>query len=173
MKSIVQKYSFPIGIVLVVYVIYQFGLSNTLQEYRSYKEAEERLEKAKTASDKIHHLNAEMNSIQEQLSQYTIDSLKNKEYIFNTLAEFCKNTKVKLREFPQEGSYIKGNYVIETNKIVAEGQYKDLLKLLHHIEFKEKIGRISSVSFYTYKDHQKQKNILLMNMYIQTIGEKL
>lgn len=173
MKNIFEKYLPHLIVVVTLIAVYQFGISKTINLYNENQELEQRLNKALTADEEILKLNNEVRYLKKQLSEYTIDSVKNKEFIFHALAEFCKSTHVQLREFPVESVANKENYIIETNKIVAEGQYGDLLKLLHFIEFKGKIGRVSSVSFYTLRDHKKQKDILLMNIYIQTLGEVL
>ncbi|ABG60433.1 hypothetical protein [Cytophaga hutchinsonii] len=173
MKNIFEKYLPHLIVVVTLIAVYQFGISKTINLYNENQELEQRLNKALTADEEILKLNSEVRYLKKQLSEYTIDSVKNKEFIFHALAEFCKSTHVQLREFPVESVANKENYIIETNKIVAEGQYGDLLKLLHFIEFKGKIGRVSSVSFYTLRDHKKQKDILLMNIYIQTLGEVL
>ncbi len=173
MKNSFAKYLPYLVVAVVLIAVYQFGISKTIDLYVENQELEQRLGKALTADEEILKLNREVGFLKKQLLQYTVDSVKNKEFIFHALAEFCKNTHVQLREFPVESVSNKESYIIETNKIVAEGQYADLLKLLHFIEFKGKIGRVSSVSFYTLRDHKKQKDILLMNIYIQTLGEVL
>lgn len=173
MIQALSKYSAYLIVIAALIAVYQFGISKTIDLYIENQELEERLAKALTADEEILRLNGEVRYLKKQLVEYTVDSVKNKEFIFHALAEFCKNTHVQLREFPVESVSKKENYIIETNKIVAEGQYGDLLKLLHFIEFKGKIGRVSSVSFYTLRDHKKQKDILLMNIYIQTLAEVL
>ena len=173
MKTSLSKYLPYLVIIAVLIAVYQFGISKTVSLYFENQALEENLNKALTADEEILKLNKEVGYLKNQLSEYTVDSIKNKEFIFHALAEFCKNTHVQLREFPVESVSNKNDYIIETNKIVAEGQYEDLLKLLHYIEYKGKIGRVSSVSFYSVRDHKKQKDILLMNIYIQTLGEVL
>jgi len=171
MKQYIHNKYLPHIIVFIVLVaVYQFGISRTVDLYFENKGLESQLNKALTADSEIIKLNNEVVQLKKQLSEYTVDSLKNKEFIFHALAEFCKSTHVQLREFPVESVSNKGDYIIETNKIVAEGQYGDLLKLLHYIEFKQKIGRISSVTFQTIHDHKNQRDILLMNIHIQTLG---
>ena len=173
MNKKISKYLPHIIVFVTVVAVYQFALSHTIALYFENQELTSRLTKVLTADEEIVKLNTEVRFLKKQLSEYTVDSIKNKEFIFHALAEFCKNTHVQLREFPVESVSNKEDYIIETNKIVAEGQYGDLLKLLHFIEFQGKIGRVSSVSFYTVRDHKKQKDILLMNIYIQTLGEVL
>jgi hypothetical protein len=173
MKQYISKYIAHIIVFIALVAIYQFGISKTIELYFDNKVLENQLQKALTADAEIIKLNNEVVRLKKQLSEYTVDSLKNKEFIFHALAEFCKSTHVQLREFPVESVSNKGDYIIETNKIVAEGQYGDLLKLLHYIEFKQKIGRISSVTFQTQHDHKNQKDILLMNVHIQTLGATL
>lgn len=77
-----------------------------------------------------------------------------------------------LRDFPEEGITTRGGYLIETNKILAEGDFGDLLRLVNHIEYNSNIGKISSVNFYVYKDHKIQKDILLAGIYIQNLSIK-
>jgi hypothetical protein len=171
MKNLfIKNLPYTIAFVILL-VVYQFGVSNTVDLYFENKELSNRLNKALTADEEIIKLDNEAHYLKKQLSEYTVDSLKNKEFIFQALAEFCKEAHIQLREFPVENVSDKGDYIIETNKIVAEGQFGDLLKLLYFIEYKGKIGRVSSVSFYTVHDHKKQKDILLINIYIQTLGE--
>jgi hypothetical protein len=173
MKYLFTKYLPLIVVLFVVIAVYQFGISKTIDLYSENQALSEQLNKALTADEGILKLTKEVHYLKKQLSEYTVDSIKNKEFIFHALAEFCKGTNVQLRELPVENVSNKGDYIIETNKIVAEGQFGDLLKLLHYIEFKGKIGRVSSVTFYTIRDHKKQKDILLMNIYIQTLGKVL
>jgi len=173
MNKKISKYLPHIVVLLTVIAVYQFAISKTIDLYFENKQLTSQLAKVLTADEEIVKLNTEVQYLKKQLSEYTVDSIKNKEFIFHALAQFCKNTHVQLREFPVESVSNKEDYIIETNKIVAEGQYGDLLKLLHFIEFQGKIGRVSSVSFYTVRDHKKQKDILLMNIYIQTLGEVL
>lgn len=162
---------FIVGVTIIL--VYQFGVSKTINVYFENQDLKQKLDKALTADQEIVKLNKEVVYLKKYLAEYTVDSMKNKEFIFHALAEFCKNTHIQLREFPVESVSNKDDYVIETNKIVAEGQYGDLMKLLHYIEFKGKIGRVSSVSFYTVRDYKKQKDILLINIYIQTLGQVL
>lgn len=173
MKNTLNKYLPYIVIALTLLVVYEFAISNTIELYLENKAMEVQLQKVETADEEIVRLSKEVDYVKSQLLEYTIDSVKNKEFIFHALAEFCKDTHVQLREFPVENVSNKGDYIIETNKIVAEGQFGDLLKLLHYIEYKGKIGRVSSVGFTTVRDHKKQRDVLLMNIYIQTLGATL
>jgi len=172
MKAIILKYKNVFILLLLTLLIYQFAISKTINEYLVSEKLEQQLSKAATSEELIHALEIERNHIQTKLDKFASDSIKNKEYIFHLLAEFCKNKKIRLRDFPEEGVAQRGGYLIETNKIVAEGEYANLLQLINHIEYDSNIGKISSVNFYVYKDHKIQKDILLAGIYIQNLSLK-
>lgn len=172
MTALILKYKSALILLLLIVLIYQFAISKTIDEYAISKELEQQLNKASTSEESIRALEIEKNTIKTKLDKFSSDSIKNKEYIFHLLAEFCKGKKIRLRDFPEEGIAQKGGYLVETNKIVAEGEYGNLLQLINHIEYDSNIGKISSVNFYVYKDHKIQKDVLLVGIYIQNLSLK-
>ncbi|MGN6645731.1 MAG: hypothetical protein ACTHJT_04295 [Cytophaga sp.] len=170
MTALILKYKNIFILLFLVVLIYQFAISKTIEEYTLSRELDQQLVKATTSEESIRTLEAEKKVIKIKLNKFSSDSVKNKEYIFHLLAEFCKQKRIRLRDFPEEGITQKGGYLLETNKIVAEGEYANLLQLINHIEYDSNIGKISSVRFYMYKDHKLQKDVLLTEIYIQNLS---
>jgi hypothetical protein len=127
------------------------------------------LEKVSHADSEMTFLENKIESLNSKLSRYTIDSLKNKETIFDIITGFCSKNNIYLREMPSEGVSDYGDYIIETNKVVAEGGFANLTKLIYFVEHESTLGRVSSVKYHSYHDHQKNKDILLLNLYVQNI----
>lgn len=171
MRALIEKYKILLLAIVAVWILWWLAFSKTWDEYSMSVDAKESLLKAETADEQIKILEIQKEKIQSRLIRYAADSLKNKEMILQGISDFCKNTNVILREFPSEGTSLKGDYKIETNKIVAEGSYHNLLKLVHYIEYNTTVGKISSVSFQKIRDHKLQRDILLVNMYIQNFSK--
>jgi len=154
---------------LLALLLYKLAFSNTINLFFENGELSQQLEKANHADSEMILLENKITSLNSKLSRYTIDSLKNKETIFDIITGFCSKNNIYLREMPSEGVSDYGDYIIETNKVVAEGGFTNLTKLIYFVEHESELGRVSSVKYHSYHDHQKNKDILLLNLYVQNI----
>jgi hypothetical protein len=167
-----RLYIIGAGGIVLLFLLYKFAFSNTLVLYFENKDLSQKIDKAEFADKDIDALNNKIKNLNDKLSKYTVDSIRNKETIFDVITGFCSKNGIRVREMPSEGVDDHGDYIIETNKIVSEGDFISLTKLVNFIECQSLIGRVSSVKYYSYHDFQKQKDILLLNIYVQNIVVK-
>jgi hypothetical protein len=157
------------GALLLLLIAYMAAFSKTIQLFIYNNALEAKVEKATKAPEQLRALESAQAAIDDQLSYYIIDTLKNHETTLEIVSEFCFRNRLILKELPRKEVMEEEDFTIETSILSVEGNYRDLLRLVYELEQKHKIGRLSSVSFRLMKDNQLKKNILVLTVYIQNI----
>jgi hypothetical protein len=157
------------GALLLGVVAYMAAFNNTIRLYMENNVLEAKLERAAKAPSQVLVLESALEAIDDQLSYYIIDTLKNHETTLEIVSEFCFRNRLILKELPKKEVMEEEDFTIETSILSVEGNYKDLLRLVYELEQKHKIGRLSSVSFRLFKDNHLKKHILVLTIYIQNI----
>jgi len=90
------------------------------------------------------------------------------EQIFEELVSVCDRIgNIRIVDFPDIHTVIVNNYKITTMFAGFEGDYSDLLKMIHQLERKEKTGRLVSVNFRKKNDFKKNKEFLSITVLLQ------
>ena len=89
--------------------------------------------------------------------------------LLNVIANYCRDNKTVLREFPKAISKEKNDFVVETNFFTVEGDFVKLLSLVYLLEQKERIGRIASVFFQSKRDVRTKALSLSATIYVQNV----
>jgi hypothetical protein len=158
-----------IGTVLFFIVIYLLVISNTVNLYVTNKELRAKLQDAESAPGKRNGLKKKLDKFNNSLSTYIADSLKNREFILTLVSDFSQKNHITLKEVPPAITSFEKGFTIETNMIIAEGNYIDLLKLVYEIEQKNKVARPVSVNFQKAFDFKRKKDVLTLTLYLQNI----
>lgn len=154
---------------LLCFVIYVGVISRTVDLFSETSNLQEKISKAEEAPEKTSLLQKKRSLLNAKLQAYSIDSLKNREYILHLVTEFCTKKGILLKEFPNPELTNQGDFAIETNLIIAEGGFHDLLQLLYYLEQEMKIGRPGSVRFLSSFDNKRKKEVLSLEIYLQNI----
>lgn len=158
----------PVLLIILVFLVF----SRTWDLFTENREIKSKIENAESAPEQIGMLNARLKGVKSRFESYSLDSLKNREYLLQVVSAFCKKNHLTLKEFPQIAVEKHENFELSTNIIVAEGYYKDLLKLLYELEQKVGLGRPASVNFEKKYDFKRKRHVLTMTIYLQTIDVK-
>lgn len=153
-------------------IVYFFAISHTIAEYRQVKELKWKVQKAKQSPGQMAVLENRLAFINSKVNDYLIDSTRNQESILDAVSTFCQKNNLILREFPKTGFEEQKDITIETNVIVAEGTYLNLLRLIYELEHKNKVGKVTSLSFNSFMDTKRKKQVLTATIYLQNIRIK-
>jgi hypothetical protein len=85
------------------------------------------------------------------------------------VSDLCRIYDVTLKQFPRPITAREDDFSIETNVIVIQGRFTDLLRLLYDLEVRKKLGRVSAATFKTSIDNRSRKTILSLTLYLQNI----
>lgn len=158
-----------IGVGAMLLLSWWLSISKTVQLYSDNKNLEASAIRATEAPEELARLKGSLRTLSGKLQQYTADSVTHQQEVMDIVSEFCHKNKLILRSIPIRTYAMEKDLEVETMEITVEGAYHNLLKLLYELEVKQKPGRISSSSFYSFRDHQRNKTILQLKLYIQTI----
>ncbi len=156
-----------IGFLLALFVIYYLAIRSTINLYKDNIEMVEHVSIELNPLEQINIKNEE-EQLRASILSYSIDSLTSGNLLLSVTGNLCKKNNVVLKDVPlYEDSELNG-YRVRTNRVIVEGQFINLLKLLNDFE-NSKIGRVSSASFQTYFNRIKNKNTLVLTIYIQNV----
>lgn len=91
------------------------------------------------------------------------------EELLKQVSGFCQKNRLLVREFPPAKIHEEKQYLIETNEVVVEGGFKDIVKLIYDLEQVSKTGRVASVSFEAGPDRKTRQYRLAAHIIIQNI----
>lgn len=160
-----QRNLFLLGAGLVLLgLIYMVSIRRTLQLRQALKKNETAIARAQNAPQQIAQLEAQVGALQQNgLRPY------DREYLLEQITGFCRDHQLLVRTFPQSERVVENNYPIITNTIEVEGAYQDLVRLVHLLEQKERLGSISSLKFYTKKERVSKKTYLRLSIVLRNL----
>ncbi|HET6243894.1 MAG: hypothetical protein H0V01_04410 [Bacteroidetes bacterium] len=160
------------GIALFALIVYFLAIGKTVDLYFQCNELKEQLEFSNNASEQLNLLQKQMNEID---GVFESNSELNKNYqqgLLENISNYCNQTSVILREFPTQIILNERDFSVETNLVVVEGSFTNLLKLVYMLEQKNKTGKVSSLLFNSKKDYKTKQLTLTASIYIQNIKKK-
>ena len=158
-----------VGALLFTVIAYMTTISNTVKLYQDNKRLEAKINKAENAPESIADLRRSLEGLNGKLNHYLIDTTKEQEHTLEVVSEYCHKHRLVVRELPKRKVVAENDFTIITSELKIEGSYINLLQLLHELEYSQKLGRISSVSWKSYIDPKTKRTILYMTLYLQNI----
>ena len=150
-------------------VAYVTAINNTIKLYQENSSLSLKIKKAENAPKGIAEMRKSLEGLNNKLSHYLIDTTKEQEHTLEVVSEFCTKKQLVVKELPQRKISKEKDFTIITSALKIEGNYTNLLKLLNELEYSQKLGRLSSVTWKSYVDTKTKRTILYMVIYLQNI----
>jgi hypothetical protein len=160
------------GAFLFLFIVYFAAIDKTVDQYKKNKELINKIRQGEGASFNLGEARKRLSSLESYLNAYTLDSLKNQQYIMSELSDLCRDYKVTLKNFPQAVTATESDFIVETNVVETEGSFANQLQLVYALEINRKIGRVSSITYRTHTDKNK-KLILSLVIYLQNVKSRV
>ncbi len=144
------------GTLLLFFAALRFNIAKTIGVIRDYNSV--RNDAAKIPQD--------FNAV-DYLRDDTTKETDSK-YVLRYMTDYCDSNRISIREIAQTYSPNKDSIIIETNRILLEGSYESVLRLVSDLEEK-KITLINSANFELTKDRSTGKYSLLSLLFIKKI----
>jgi hypothetical protein len=161
-----------IGLILALFIVYQFAIKNTIALIREKNNLSTSFKQRQNEPITYKTLKLELMMLNNQLGYNSdIDTIEKMNFL-EQIAAVSRETNVILKDFPEPNKQDKeGGFLIEVTRITLSGNYINLLRALDAIEKSSVAGRISSADFSIALDKEKRKQLLL-NMYWKKISKK-
>ncbi len=158
-----------LGSILALVAVYFLAIGKSVELVKENTAMASKLAQIESGVNDFKYLQKQLEGLQERMVSYTLDSIKDKEYVMNVVSQFCVAHQLTLKEFPKATIDSESDFELETILVVVQGSFVNLLKLAYHLEQHNKAGRLSAIKFEKIHDHKLQKDFLVAKLYIQHI----
>lgn len=162
-----------LGIATVIFalLVYNMAIKSTVESVRACNNMEDKLEHIDEAPVRISLLKERLKELDGIIDKRdTSRESEIRETLLEKTSIYCNNNYgVTLTEFSEPVYHEFKNYQVETNIIIMEGMFKELLKFAYLVEQKYKTGKPISVRFHTERDFIKKTRKLYLTLYIQNL----
>ena len=158
-----------IGYAVFLFIVYQLAISKSWDLYSQNSLLEEKLTTAKESYKSKEELEKKEAMLEGHIASFFVDSLSHQEYLLETISTYSRQHNILIKEIPARTEYLEGDFEVGTHRIVLEGDFISLLKMVYLLEQKSKMGRVSSVLFSLKFDTKRKKEVLSLTLYIQNI----
>ena len=148
-------------------ILYNLSIRRTWETYKSYHKNKSHAALAISAPYEIEKYRRQLSTLQHS----SIQPYK-REHLLERLTAFCRDHDLLIKSFPEAILLSEGVYQVITNQFELEGSYSDMVQLVYLLEEKEKLGNISSIKFYLYKDKIKKKELLRSHIILRNLKEQ-
>jgi hypothetical protein len=159
------------GIFLSVIIIFQVAIKPTLEARNLYKEKNLLLESLSSAPLEIQTLREKLNQINHNLNSENKTLYDTRDDLLEEISNFCIKNRIHVYSYPELHLYNNRSFVIESNRIVLKGTFKNLLKLIYHMETNVGFSRIASIRYYTELNRKTKREELFLEMIFQNIND--
>ncbi|UTW62099.1 hypothetical protein KFE98_19140 [bacterium SCSIO 12741] len=159
------------GMVGVLWLVWSFSLSNTLDRYQRYQSQQEQIRQYQEMKVQLMTQKNQVEQHLAALNQPEGEAISDfQERILFRLTQELENRKARIAEFPQLHEEENKQLHVKTQHFVLEGNYFDLLEVLNQLENGPYVGSIASVHFYKKKNKRLKRVQLFMKVYVQEIA---
>jgi hypothetical protein len=171
LKGITYRTRFQFLIVtslLLAIFVYQLGVRKTVNAISSYQELSNKTKEIEQAPQRLGAIRKELKDLDRFTSADVNESAVHSTLLEN-VSDFCRNNNLVIRDFPQTIEKRDQGFVIEQNKMVVSGNFRDALKLIYLLEQEKKMGQVISTDFKETIDKATKKKFLQTTLYFQKI----
>jgi hypothetical protein len=159
------------GLVLFLYVGYQFSFADTFVLKGEITQKVEKLAWLKEKEKELPLLKAKMEEFEKAYAKG--DSIPVRDKLTAYISEFAEQNYCLVTEIPGNSSFRNNDLKVQTNTFTVKGNFKELLTLLYTLETEHKyLAKIMSAQFYTVKDLQAKKKSLYLTIVTQSFEQK-
>lgn len=158
-----------LGTVVILFLIYTLSINKTIRAYSDYNVAEAKMQLAKNAPQQVKELKRQLLQMESMIGKKETSGQDLVQSLLELVTNYCQNNHAVLREFPEATTTSKEDLLINTNPIVVEGSFSELVKLVYLLEQKANLGKIASVKYALVKDRKSKEMALTATIYIQNI----
>ena len=89
------------------------------------------------------------------------------EELLGIVSAWCERHKLVLRDFPEQFRYRNREWDVHTHQFTVEGEFTELLRLVHLLEQEEHTGKVVSADYQSKRDPRTKNLSLVVTVYVQ------
>jgi len=157
------------GIALLLFASYQLAINKTVLLGKESKRLGMEVEKFKDIPSKLAILNQKNAHYDSILGKMDLVDTSIQNNLLRTINQEAVKTNTKVMEFKQPHLYQVGENSLLTYSFNLDGDYKNILRVVHTIEQKGNFGEIVHVDFQKKKDYRTNRYNLGATIFVQQV----
>lgn len=157
------------GFVVLLILSYALSIRRTIALGEICNRLEQQKESLQNAPAKIRKINQELANINAIIGKDMHVDMDVQSAILEKTGQFCQKQKLTFKRFPKTHYYNEKDYLVMTNKLVMEGEFIKILKLIYLFEQEFQLGKIISVQFEKERDRKTKRMRLYGSLLIQNV----
>ncbi|MEM8845745.1 MAG: hypothetical protein AAGD17_01470 [Bacteroidota bacterium] len=157
-----------LGALVLLFASYQFAISNTISLKKEYKTLSREMDSFKNYDEELIQLTQKDVSLDSVLTKLSLNNLSVENSLIRFLDVQCKAFNTSIIDFNPTHTVNLDSGMLSTYNFKLQGNFTDLLKVLHKIETESKFGELSHVSFVKSKNLRTRKSFLQVDVLLQS-----
>lgn len=159
-----------IGFLLSLFICYKLAIKNTLDLKQNYTTLKQENRILKNTSKQLSLLKQKEKHYDSLLNKYQLKGSSVQNNLLKTINSFADNNSLSLVHFLEPHIIKSNNLIIKTYQFTLEGDYNDILLLVHKLEQQTKFGEITSLHFKKKKNFRTGKHYLQAAILLKSFG---
>jgi hypothetical protein len=162
-------YLYAAGLLLVMIIVFKIALRPTFEMRRLVKEKEAVLSTVSIAPQQIKEINRKLESLNRQFESFSSSDISIRDRILQDISNYCMQHDLVVYSYPEPHFFDNNTFIVESNRIILKGDFKNLLQLVNYIESKANSGRIVHLEFYAEQNRKTKQRELFLALLFQNI----
>lgn len=163
-----HKYFLLLAVLVIAAIaVYSLAIKRTMTAIGEHRDLQHKMELLKDAPEQIASIEAQLKQMDQLVANK--EPLDLEQTLLEEVTDFSQKHNLTLIEFPQTNISSYQDYQIYINKVVIEGNFKNILQFIYHAERQRKTGKIASIQLKRTKDIRTKQMYLYAYIYFQNI----
>ncbi len=158
-----------LGIVILLFASYRLAVNKTILLINESQRLEAEVEQFKDIPNKLAILNQKDTYYDSILSKMDLVDTSIQNNLLRTINQEALKNTIKVMDFNQPHLYQMGENTLHTYSFNLNGNYTDILKVIHTIEQKGNFGEIVHIDFQKKKNYRTNKYNLGATVFVQQV----
>lgn len=159
-----------IGFILVIIVCYILAFSKTMNLKNDYNDLKKEELLFKNTPKQLSLLMKKQRYYDSLLNKYQVNGGSIQNNLLRTINDIAGDNNLKVVRFLEPHSVENNNLTVKTYQFTVQGNYNNILKLIHHLEQKTKFGEIVNFNFEKKKNYRTNKYYLQASVLLKSFG---
>lgn len=157
------------GIIIMLFASYYFAIDKTLVLRKESERLSTQVEQFKDIPNKLAILNQKNVHFDSILGKMDLVDTSIQNNLLRTINQEAAKNNIKVMDFNQPHLYQMGENSLHTYSFKLDGNYTDILKVIHTIEQKGNFGEIVHIDFQKKKNYKTNRYSLGATVFVQQV----
>lgn len=158
------------GAGLLLLLVYSFAISKTVALRSTCLKLEQRVDSAAHLPEETAGMEAKLAQIEKNFGSDSASG-NTHEALLGVVSAWSQQHHLVLREFPELLQYRNREWNVETHRFTVEGNFTELLRLVHLLEQTQQLGKVVSADYRSRRDPRTKALSLTVTVYVQHLNK--